>query len=481
MRARGLRAAAPPALAVGVAVGALAMGACRAGPDYRRPTVAVPATYAGSGVGDGHLDPTWWRLFGDETLNGLEERALAGNPGLQAALARVAEARAVGAEAAAGRYPSVVFAPSLTRSRNPLNPVTPTSTALVLPVDLSFELDVWGRVRRSVEASQAEALAAADNHAVVLLSLTANVATTYFGARSLDSQADVLTRSVDSFRKQLALTRVKHDAGLVGETDVRQAEAQLDATVAQRSEVLRQRTDSEHAIAILTGQPPSAVTLPARPLGDRPPLVPPGLPSSLLRRRPDVVAGEQALVAASASIGVAKASLFPTFSLTGSAGLATASLTGPLGWANRSWSVGGGLLAPIFEGGKLRAQVEQARGAYDEALGNYRTAILQALADVENGLNDVGHLEETGVAYQQAATAARENLRLTQLQYDQGLIDYLSVLDAQRTWLGDELLAAQTLGQRYVSTVLLVKALGGGWTPEDGARVLDGARGRGPE
>jgi len=469
--------------AVGVAawLGALAVGACRVGPDYRRPPVVVPISYAGSGVGDGRLDPTWWRLFGDATLNGLEEQALAGNPGLLAALARVSEARAVRAETAAGRYPTVAFAPTLTRSRNPLNPVNPSGTALLLPFDLSFELDVWGRVRRGVEASQAQALAAADNHAVVRLTLTASVATTYFNLRSLDGQAEVLTRSVDAFRKQLALTHIKHDAGLVGETDVLQSQAQLDATLGQLAEVQRQRADAQHALAILTGQPPSAVTLPPKPLAEAPPLVPPELPSSLLRRRPDVVAGEQALVAACASIGVAKASLYPTFSLTASAGLATASLTGPLGWANRSWSVGGGLLAPIFEGGRLRAQVEQSRGAYDEALANYRTAILQALADVENGLTDVDHLQETGIAYQRAAAAARENLRLTQLQYDQGLIDYLSVLDAQRTWLGDELLAAQTLGQRFVSTVLLVKALGGGWTPEDSARVLEGVRAKGPE
>jgi multidrug efflux system outer membrane protein len=286
---------------------------------------------------------------------------------------------------------------------------------------------------------------------------------------------------VDSFRKQLALTGVKRQAGLVGQTDVLQAQAQLDATLAQQAEVQRQRTDAEHALAILIGEPPSAVPLPAKPLASGPPLVPGGLPSTLLRRRPDVVAGEQALVAASASIGVATASLYPTFSLTSSAGIASATLTGALGWGNRAWSVAGGVLAPIFEGGRLRAQVEQARGAYDEALGNYRTAVLQALADVENGLTDVRHLAESGTAYQRAAGAARENLRLTQLQYDQGLIDYLSVLDAQRTWLGDELLAAQTLGQRYVSTVLLVKALGGGWAADDGARVLNAARAQGPE
>lgn len=463
-----------------VAFGCLALASCHVGPNYQRPTLPMPARFAGSGTGEGQLDPTWWRLFGDGTLSSLEERALAGNPGLGAALGRVAQARAVSAQTAAGRYPAVTFGPTLGRSRTPLTGGT-TTTALLMPFDLSYEIDVWGRVRRSVEASQAQALASADNHAVVLLTLTSNVATTYFTLRSLDSQNDVLTRSVDSFRKQLSLTRIKREAGLVGQTDVLQAQAQLDATLAQRTEVQRQRADAEHALAILIGEPPSAVPLPPKPLAGGPPLVPGGLPSTLLRRRPDVVSGEQALVAASASIGVAKASLYPTFSLTGSAGIASASLTGALGWPNRAWSVGGGVLAPIFEGGKLRAQVEQARGAYDEALGNYRTAVLQALADVENGLTDVSHLEESGTAYQRAADAARENLRLTQLQYDQGLIDYLSVLDAQRTWLGDELLAAQTLGQRYVSTVLLVKALGGGWTVDDAARVLDAARAKGPD
>jgi NodT family efflux transporter outer membrane factor (OMF) lipoprotein len=464
-----------------LALGCLALAACSVGPDYRRPTLPVPRAYAGAGAeaSDGRIDPTWWRLFGDDALSSLEQRALAGNPGLTSALARVAEARAVSAQGAGGLYPTVTLGATLTRSHS-LPTGASGGTVLAMPFDLSYELDIWGRVRRTVEASRAQALSSADSYGVALLSLTANVATTYFMQRSLDSQADVLARSVESFRKQLALTRVKRDAALVGPPDVLQAQTQLDATLAQQADVERQRIDAEHALAILIGQPPSALALPPRPLAGDPPRIPAGVPSTLLRRRPDVAAGEQALVAASASIGAARASLYPTFSLTGSAGVASAALTGPLGWANRTWSVGGGLLAPIFDGGKLRAQVEQARGAYDEALGNYRAAMLQALADVENGLTDIGHLQDSGAAYRRAADAARENLRLTQLQYDQGLVDYLSVLDAQRTWLSDELLAAQTLGQRYVSTVLLIKALGGGWTVDDGARVLNAARATGP-
>jgi len=463
----------------GLALGCCAFAACSVGPDYRRPTLAVPNAYAGTGAGGGQLDPTWWQLFHDDALGALEQRALAGNPGLSAALARVAQARAVRAQAAGGQYPTVTAGATLTRSRDPLTGGEP-STSLVMPFDLSYELDAWGRVRRTVEASQAQAVAAADNYGVARLTLTANVATTYFTLRSLDSQAAVLASSVDSFRKQLALTRVKRDAALVGPPDVLQAQTQLDATLAQQAEIQRQRIDAEHALSILVGEPPATLALAPAPLAGDPPSVPAGLPSELLRRRPDVVAGEQALVAASASIGAAKASLYPTFSLTASAGLASAALTGPLGWASRAWSIGGGVLAPIFDGGKLRAQVEQSKGIYDEALGNYRTAMLQALADVENGLTDIGHLRDSATAYQRAADGARENLRLVQLQYDQGLIDYLSVLDAQRTWLGDELLAAQTLGQRYVSTVLLVKALGGGWTVDDAGRVLDAARARGP-
>ena len=462
-----------------VALGMLAMGACAVGPDYRRPALPVPSAYAGaSAATDGRLDPTWWQLFGDPTLAELERRALATNPGLSAALARVAEARAVTAQAASGRYPTLTFGPTVTATKSPLSGTGAEENTLLLPFDLSYELDVWGRVRRSVEAAQAQALASADNYGVALLSLTANVASTYYSLRSLDSQADMLARSVESFRKQLTLTQTKRDAGLVGPPDVVQAQAQLDATLAEEADVQRQRIDSEHALAILIGEPPSALTLAPAPLAGNPPVVPAGLPSTLLRRRPDVAAGEHALVSASASIGVAEASLYPTFSLTASAGAASTSLTGPLGAA---WSVGGGFLAPIFEGGKLRAQVEQAKGAYDEALGNFRTAVLQAVADVENGLTDISHLRSTGAAYQRAADAARENLRLVQLEYEQGLIDYLSVLDAQRTWLSDELLAAQTLGQRFVSTVALIKALGGGWTMDDSAGVLDGARARGPD
>jgi len=469
------------AASLSVALAFLGLAACNVGPDYRRPTLPMPSAYGGPGTRAGHIDPTSWTMFRDDALSSLERRALAGSPGLYAALAGVAEARAVSAQAASGRYPTVTFGPSLTRSRDPLSGTTAATTALVMPFDLSYEVDVWGRVRRTVEASRAQALASADNYGVVLLSLTANVATTYYTLRSFDSQADVLARSVESFRKQLDLTRTKRDAGLVGPPDVLQAQAQLDSTLAQQADVQRQRYESEHALAILMGEPPSTLALPPAPLAGNPPLVPAGLPSSLLSRRPDVVAGEHALVAASASIGVAKASLYPTFSLTADGGFASSSLSGALSWASGTWSFGAGLLAPIFDGGKLRAQVEQAKGGYDEALGNYRTAVLQALADVENGLTDLVHLLETGTAYQRAADAARENLRLVQLEYNQGLVDYLTVLDAQRTWLSDELLAVQTLGQRYLSTVLLIKALGGGWTVDDGARVLDAARASGPE
>jgi outer membrane protein, multidrug efflux system len=459
------------------AVFLVALVAC-VGPDYQRPKIALPAAYSQAGA-RGRLDKRWWRVFGDDALAQLERRALRHNPDVRAALARVAQARAVTTQANADYYPTVTFNPSVARSRSPLNGGDAQTTSQAT-FDLTYELDVWGRVGRSVEAAEAQARATAADYAVVRLSITTNVAVDYFTIRSLSAQAEVLDRALDSSRRQVELIQIKLDAGLVGPPDLLQAQAQRDATLAQRAEVLRQRTNTEHALAILTGAPPFSLLLPPSELDDAPPRIPAGLPSALLRRRPDVSSAEERLIAATAAIGVAEAELYPHFNLTGSAGLASSSLADALSWGNRLWSIGAGLVAPVIEGGRLRAEVERTNAVYDEALAAYRGAVLQALADVEVSLNDLGRQAESDAALARATAHARENLRLMQIQYDQGLVDYLQVLDAQRTLLDDELRAVQARAQRYVSTVLLIKALGGGWSPKETERLIERAPAEGP-
>jgi multidrug efflux system outer membrane protein len=489
-------------LAGGALLCALA-ASCEVGPNYRRPELGLDASYKSAttqeAAGIPRLGRDWWRLFGDPVLDDLERQALAANTDIQAAVARVAQARQATRSTASQFYPVVTFDPSINRSRSPSNgvfisgngttvtPVTPgpttgpstggggrssggggvagrTTTSVRIPFDLSYEIDIWGRVRRSVEAADAQQRASEADFEVVLQTLEADVAQNYFTLRSLDAQIDILHRTVDSYWRQVELTETQLRAGIVGPTDAYQARAQLSATETQEIDNRRQRADVEHALAVLLGRPPAGLSIAPMPLDLPTPVLPAaGLPADLLRRRPDVAEAEYALAAASAQVGVSEAEFYPTVRLTGAAGFQSLDLQHALDWEQRVWSIGPSVTFPIFEGGRLEANLAQSKARFDELLANYRGSVFQAIRDVEDSLTDLHHRADMAAAQERAVAASREYVRLSTIQYKQGLVNSLVVIDAERTLLSNELSAAQILNQRLVSTVLLIKSLGGGW------------------
>jgi len=469
------------ALRIAGALGVV-LASCSVGPDYQRPAVTVPPAYKSTTAEEAatpSIDRQWWKIFDDATLNGLEEAASEANQDVKAALARVLQARAAAQVAGSDRFPTVSFDPLAQRFRTSSHGVrsgaqgnTSIQTSdFRLPVDFAYQVDVWGRVRRSVEAADAQAQASADDLIVVLQSVQADVAQNYFLLRSLDSQAEILRKTVEVYQRQLDLLETQFRAGLVGRITLAQQEAQLYFTATQEIDVRRQRADVEHTLACLTGRPPSDLTLAPVPLDRLPPKVPAGLPSELLRRRPDVAEAERQLAAASAQIGVAAAQFYPDLRLTGEVGLESSDLSHLFDWQSRIWSLAASALTPLFTGGRLSAQLDQAKARYEEALAVYQGRVLAAFRDVEDALNDLHLRAEATDSQAKAVASAREYVALSEIQYKQGLISYLQVTDAQRTWLINELSAAQLLSQRLVSSVQLIKALGAGWDSESAAEM----------
>jgi multidrug efflux system outer membrane protein len=463
---------------------------CTVGPNYKRPDEQLPTTFRSPAtqLAPGTLGRDWWQLFGDPVLDQLIQDARAANTDVQAAMARVAQARAAARVTGSQFYPVITADPSMSRNRTPStgNPAFATVggggttaggsstgagaggrtvSSYRIPFDLTYEVDIWGRVRRSYEASQASARASAYDFEVVLQTLESDVAQNYFNIRFLDLQARIVGQTVESYRRQLDLTNKQFRAGLVGQTDMAQAESQLNSTLTQEVEIQRQRLDAEHALAVLLGRPASDVTVAVMPLDLAPPPIPQILPGELLRRRPDVAEAEQNLVAANANVGVAIANFYPTLQLNAAAGFQSTDFQSILNWQQRFWSIGPSLAMPIFEGGRLTASLEQARARYDELVATYRGTVLGAVRDVEDSLTDLRLRAEAARVQELAVRSSREYLRLAQLQYTQGLISYLTVIDAERTLLNNELSAAQILDQRLTSTVLLIKSMGGGWEP----------------
>lgn len=502
--------------ALGVLALTLFLTACKTGPDYERPSLDVPDAFksaAESETGQPELGLDWWKLFQDPELDALCEEALQANHGLQAAMARVAQARASAASVKSGFYPVITMNPSAMRSGSQpqttsesstltdvssalgqvsgvlgtintlaqgeipsaggLNAsqagtssgveISSTSNRFQIPFDLSYEIDLWGRLQRSYESARAQVQASAYEYEVVRQTLLADVARNYFSLRSLDAQKEILDRNLVLYEEQATLTRKQYEAGLVNETNPLQAEIQLESTRAQAADMQRQRDDLEHAIAILLGRAPADFSLATRSLAAIPPVVPSGLPADLLRRRPDIAASEQNLAAACAEIGVAQAEFFPKVSLTGSAGFQSAQLEDILNWQSRTWSFGPSISLPIFKGGQLKANLEKAKARYDEMEATYRDNVLGAFKDVEDSLTDIHARTEEGESRARAVAAAREYLRLVQIQYDTGVFDYLNVIDAEQALLNNELSEIQVLNERMTATVVLIKSLGGGW------------------
>ncbi|MEY2428235.1 MAG: outer membrane protein multidrug efflux system [Verrucomicrobiota bacterium] len=466
---------------------------CKVGPDYKRPeATTVPAAYTGAtNVVVTDADATngwkiaepqaqiskgnWWEIFGDAELNGLEDQASAANQQLKVAVARLAEARAQMNVTRAGLFPNISASGSFTRQRSSPNiPSTSTGKAFgssstfddfYVPLSLGYELDFWGRVRRSVESARAQAQASADDLETIKLMLQAEVAVDYFTLRALDAQRAVLNSSVEVFTKSLQLTRNLRAGGAVSDLDVAQALTVLKTTQAQLPAVVLQRTQFEHALALLAGQPASSFHVSEHALSSATPLIPSGLPSELLERRPDISAAERRMAAANASVGVAKAAFFPTVQLNGLAGFESLSAGTLFNWSSRLWAVGPSITLPIFEGGRLRAGLQLARATYDEMVATYRQNVLTAFSEVEDNLAAQTLLANQYSAESEALVAARKQLEIVNNQYRDGLITYLEVATAESTALNVEFTATQLRGQQLVAAVTLVKALGGGWQP----------------
>lgn len=437
------------------------LASCAVGPNYKRPDLNVPAVYK-SAAGPGSevaIPADWWTMFNDPGLTKLAAETLAANLDIQAAIARVDQAREATRSAAGSFFPALSAGASMRRSGSAAGTVTSYS----LPLQLSYELDVWGRLRRQYEASKHTELASADDYVFVMQTALAQVAQTYFTLRFYDREVALFEEALGLYRKQLDLTDTKYKAGLALPTDLLQAQTQVNSATNQLIEVRRSRAKEEHALAILLGRPPADIALEAQPLTTAVPVVPPGLPVNLLNRRPDVAEAEHQLAAANAQIGVATADFFPTFSLTGSAGFDSSSVEHLTDWENRVWSIVPGLSVPLFQGGQLTAARARAKARYQELVADYRLTVLAAFRDVEDELSDLQLLAEKAVSLEATLTSAREYSRLTEVQYQQGLTTYLQVIDANQTLLTNELSAAQAHLDRLDAAVLLIKALGGGW------------------
>jgi multidrug efflux system outer membrane protein len=454
-------------------------GGCMVGPNYVRPGVEQPAGFKSQPANT--LAPfvarEWWQLYRDPELSQLIATASVSNQTLRQAVARVDEARALARVAGSFLYPSISLDPSFVRqgtSPNRDSMVTGqrvgksvTFNEWLVASDLTYEIDIWGRVRRSYESAQAQAAASADDLAVIKLTVATDVAQFYYTLRSLDAQEQILGQSVASFREQVRILSVQLKNGLVSPLVLAQAQSQLQATLAQQRDVERARTDQEHVLAILCGAAAPSFAVAANPLYQAsPPAVPPGLPAQLLLRRPDVAETEQNMAAVNAQIGIAIADFYPRFNLTGAAGFESADASIIFNWQSRIWSIAPNFSFPIFQGGRLWANLEATEARYRQAVAAYVNQVLTAYADVENALTDLhAFFDEVGTL-RQAVSASQAYLHFAQVQYEQGLVDYLIVIDAERTFLANQLSLTQTVNLEMAASIHLIKALGGGWNPE---------------
>ncbi|HLX96945.1 MAG TPA: efflux transporter outer membrane subunit [Verrucomicrobiae bacterium] len=448
------------------------------GPDYQSPTNSVPAAYKAADLGswkEGRpLDTVpkgnWWAIYNDTNLNALEARALSANQELQAAIARVDQSRATARVARSALLPGLDLAPSFDRQRYSPNAEPSfgslTASTFSTPLDLSYEVDLWGRVRRGFESARADAQASLADFYNVLLTLQSDVAQNYFALRSLDAEIATVTGTVELRREQVKLVRSRYDGGIGSQLEVAQAETELATTEAEAASLAQRRDELENAIAILVGSNPSDFHLPALNPGSwapPPPMIPAGLPADLLERRPDVAAAERKLASANAQIGVAKAAFFPVLTLTGSGGYVSGDLDTLFNWDSRTWSFGPSVSLPIFAGGRNRANYKRSQAAYTEAVALYRQQVLVAFGDVEDSLSDIRHLADQAEAQERAVANARRAAGLADDRYRSGIVSYIEVVDADRDALTAERANAELAGQRLIASVQLIKALGGGW------------------
>ena len=455
---------------------ALQFSGCTVGPNYKRPAAEVPATYKETGdwkpaqPNEQNLGGNWWELFQDPQLNALEFQVNVSNQNLKAAEAQYTQARALLRYSRADLFPTVNTAPSATRIKTSSNRPPPgsafngiTYNDFQIPFELSYQIDVWGRVRRTVESYRDQAQASAADLATVNLSMHTQLALSYFQARTLDAEEQLLKSTVTQYEQALEVIQNRFAGGLASDVEVQQAKTQLETTRAQAVDVGVARAQYEHAVAVLIGKPPAEFSLPPLPLTMPPPSIPAGLPSELLERRPDIAAAERRVASANAQIGVAKAAYYPNISLGAAGGFESSAITTLISGPSVLWSAGPSALFTVFDVGRRRAASDQAVAAYDQTVANYRQIVLTGFQQVEDNVAALRILENEAQVQDRAVIAARKYLELANTRYRGGVTSYLEVTTAQTAALSDEVTAVNILGRRMVNAVLLVQALGGGW------------------
>jgi NodT family efflux transporter outer membrane factor (OMF) lipoprotein len=457
-------------------IAALQLTGCVVGPKYHAPVVQAPPAYKEAGdwkpaqPNDQNLGGSWWTIFQDPQLNALEDQVNVSNQNLKAAEAQFRQARAALRYYRADYYPTVTAAPSATRERISSRRPPPNSifngityNDYVVPFDVSYQADVWGRVRKNVESYREQAQASAADLATVNLSMHADLAIDYFEARSLDAEEQLLKSTVTQYEQALELNESRFQGGIASEVEVEQAKTILQTTQAQAIDVGVARAQYEHAVAILIGKPPAEFSLPPLPLTAPPPHIPVGLPSDLLERRPDIAAAERLVASANAQIGVAKTAYYPLINLGASGGFESSTITTLLNGPSGLWSIGLSAAETVFDVGRRRALNDQARAAYDSQVASYRQTVLDGFQQVEDNLAAVRILENEAKVQDEAVVAAKRSLDLSIVRYKGGVTSYLEVITAQNAALADEVTAVNILGRRMANTVLLIQALGGGW------------------
>lgn len=464
-----------PGLLIATLVGA-SFTACTVGPKYQRPVTPAPEKWSNEGPWrsaapkDAIPKGAWWEIFHDEQLNNYEQQLLHANQSLVAAQDRLNQARSLARVASAGLFPTMTTDPAVSGARYSGNrpgsstPTTPlTQSVYAIPFALNYEADLFGRVRKTLEAANANLQATAADLQNVQLVLTAELAADYFTLRELDAETQVVHDSIAIEQRGLDLVNSRHEGGLASGLDLAQQQTLLDSTTTQLYLVQQQRATFEHAIAVLTGSSAATFKIAAIPLMEAPPLIPLGVPSDMLERRPDVATAERQMAQQNALVGVAKSAFYPQLTISAGGGFQSTSITSLLTAPSAFWAVGGDLLQPVLNGGRNRATLAATQSAYDESVANYRQSVLLAFQQVEDGLSSLDALSQAATSQSNAVNSARRSLELSNNRYVGGVASYLDVITAQVSLLNNQRLATQLLGQQMVTSVYLVKALGGGW------------------
>jgi NodT family efflux transporter outer membrane factor (OMF) lipoprotein len=451
-------------------LGCLLSSGCAVGPRYQRPVVQAPPALkemAGNDIwkmatpSDDLMKGKWWELFGDPQLNKLEELVSVNNFNVKLAEAQFREAQATVLSNHANYYPTIGSSPGITQSRSYSS--RGTNESFSLPAAASWEPDLWGRVRLSVENAVSNAQVSAADLENLRLSQQALVATDYFLLSAADMQMEVLRGTIESYEKNLQLTINRHAGGVASRSDITLAQTQLAGAKAQSTDLKVARAQEEHAIAVLTGQDPSSFSIGPSKISAPPPPIPMGVPSQLLERRPDIAANERQMAAANANIGIAQSAYYPTLTLSATPGFLSSGIASLFNMTSRYWSAGPGLNSTLFDFGRRGAALQNAQAAYDATVASYRQTVLSAFQEVEDDLASLRYLAEEAVQQQDAVVAAREALDLEVQRYRAGTDSYLNVITTQIIALGDEQTAVTILQRRMSAAIDLVKALGGGW------------------